>query len=191
MWAGGGLGLACQGPRPAACASLSQRTISPAPCALAPLRAPGEKVPATFVGHSMSITFDMGSCTFNDSKWIHDDEKVGAGKGGGAGRGGIAVPPLGRARRPPHAVCPHPSRACPRQLVTRPAPPRRPPQQLECVEPSISYVKSPANFTSKYHSAPRWGRGESRAACQRARDSANLPGRAWPLLSCPPFPPCP
>ena len=37
-------------------------------------------------------------------------------------------------------------------------PPSLPPsalQELDCIEPSITYVKSPANFTSKYHSAPR------------------------------------
>ncbi|PRW56581.1 hypothetical protein C2E21_4769 [Chlorella sorokiniana] len=62
---------------------------------------PSEKVPATFVGHSMAITFDMGSCTFDDHKWLHGGEK-----------------------------------------------------ELECIEPSITYVKFPANFTSKYHSAP-------------------------------------
>ena len=28
-------------------------------------------------------------------------------------------------------------------------------KELDCVEPSISYVKNPANFTSKYHKAPK------------------------------------
>ena len=45
-------------------------------------------MPATFVGQSMAITFDMGSCTFNDSKWIHDDVKVG--RRGGVGWAGPA-----------------------------------------------------------------------------------------------------
>ncbi len=45
-------------------------------------------MPATFVGHSMAITFDMGSCTFDDHKWIHGGEKVGrSGVGGGTVRG--------------------------------------------------------------------------------------------------------
>ena len=42
-----------------------------------PAHPAGEKVPATFVGHSMAITFDMGSCTFDDHKWLHGGEKVG------------------------------------------------------------------------------------------------------------------
>lgn len=99
-------------------------------------------MPATFVAHSMAITFDMGSCTFNDSKWLYDDVKVG--RRAGAGRAADALA----------------------RMVARPASPRSntqqipsslphpPPQELDCIEPSISYVKSPANFTSKYHSAP-------------------------------------
>ncbi|KAL4442032.1 hypothetical protein ABPG77_011293 [Micractinium sp. CCAP 211/92] len=39
---------------------------------------PSQKVPATFVGHSMAVTFSMGNCTFNESKWLNDDIKVGA-----------------------------------------------------------------------------------------------------------------
>ena len=58
-------------------------------------------MPATFVGHSMAVTFSLGNCTFNESKWVHDDVK-----------------------------------------------------ELDCTEPSISYVKTPANFTSKYHAPP-------------------------------------
>ena len=33
-------------------------------------------------------------------------------------------------------------------------PPSRRPQELNCTEPSIVFTKTPANFTSKYHSAP-------------------------------------
>ncbi|KAL4427814.1 hypothetical protein ABPG75_001903 [Micractinium tetrahymenae] len=36
---------------------------------------PSVKVPATFVGHSMAVTFSMGNCTFNESKWLNDDIK--------------------------------------------------------------------------------------------------------------------
>ena len=63
--------------------------------------------------------------------------------------------------------CAPPARCLPRCLAasTRlhhdpahrpPRPPHctPPSQELDCVEPSITYVKSPANFTSKYHSAP-------------------------------------
>lgn len=49
----------------------------------------------------MAVTFSLGNCTFNESKWLHDDIK-----------------------------------------------------ELDCVEPSISYAKTPASFTSKFHSAP-------------------------------------
>ncbi|PSC68110.1 hypothetical protein C2E20_8257 [Micractinium conductrix] len=62
---------------------------------------PSEKVPATFTGHSMSLTFSLGECTFDDHKWLHEDVK-----------------------------------------------------ELDCTEPSITYTKTPANFTSKFHSAP-------------------------------------
>ena len=67
-------------------------TYQPAPFPPLPLLYPspclaGEKVPATFVGHSMAITFDMGSCTFDDHKWLHGGEKVRGGWGGGVGGG--------------------------------------------------------------------------------------------------------
>lgn len=116
----------------------------------------GEKVPATFVGHSMAITFDMGSCTFDDHKWLHGGEKVGRRVGWWGGWGGGR---LGWAARKRCALCVHDSAPCAVRFMCRLTPPARPllpqPQELDCVEPSISYVKSPANFTSKYHSAPR------------------------------------
>ncbi|KAL4442033.1 hypothetical protein ABPG77_011294 [Micractinium sp. CCAP 211/92] len=71
---------------------------------------PSQKVPATFVGHSMAVTFSMGNCTFNESKWLNDDIK-----------------------------------------------------QLECIEPSISYTKRPATFTSKFQVPPGGGRGPLKA----------------------------
>lgn len=43
------------------------------------------KVPATFVGHSMAVTFSMGNCTFNESKWLNDDIKVGTPRRQAAG----------------------------------------------------------------------------------------------------------
>ncbi len=56
--------------------------------------------------------------------------------------------------RPPPPIMP--ARTCCLTLSPPLLPPPPPPlQELDCVEPSISYVKSPANFTSKYHSAPR------------------------------------
>ena len=32
----------------------------------------GTKKPATFVGASMALSFDSGSCYFNDTKWIRE-----------------------------------------------------------------------------------------------------------------------
>jgi hypothetical protein len=37
----------------------------------------GEKKPAEFSGHSMSVTFSMGSCTFNETQWVEEGVKVG------------------------------------------------------------------------------------------------------------------
>lgn len=61
----------------------------------------GEKVPATFTGPAFALTFESGSCFFNDTALIYEGVK-----------------------------------------------------EIACVEPSISYAKSPAVFTSKYKSAP-------------------------------------
>ncbi|KAI3428280.1 hypothetical protein D9Q98_006659 [Chlorella vulgaris] len=59
------------------------------------------KEPATFTGSSMTVTFALGSCNFNEAAYIEDGRKV-----------------------------------------------------LNCSEPSISYVKAPSSFTSKFKTAP-------------------------------------
>ncbi|KAL4858406.1 hypothetical protein ACK3TF_001387 [Chlorella vulgaris] len=73
------------------------------PCLTAPCccRHAAGKEPATFTGSSMTVTFALGSCNFNEVAYHEDGRKV-----------------------------------------------------LNCSEPSISYVKAPSSFTSKFNTAP-------------------------------------
>lgn len=97
-----------------------------------------------FTGHSFALSFSTGSCYFNETAF---EGALGAGLPSQPRTLLCLAQPLLPVRWR-HCTAPY-SPLCARSAEEGT-------KQLTCIEPAITYVAEPANFTSAYHAAPKF-----------------------------------